>query len=137
MHHNVAPEIVLLVDDEEPIRRVVRQFLTYSGYTVLEAKQPDEALQLAKCYLGPIHLLITDVMMPGLTGFELAKRLELMRPRMKVLYMSAYQNVKSRSDLDRDGLVLLEKPFARTSLLGKVREVLGSAHAERAQRAEA
>ena len=98
-----------------------------SGYQVLEATEGPEALQVAKDYSGPVHLLLTDVIMPHMTGKELAERLKQSRPEIKVLYMSGYAAdvISSRGSLD-PGESYIAKPFSLDSLLTKVREILSS-----------
>jgi two-component system, cell cycle sensor histidine kinase and response regulator CckA len=117
-------ETVLVVEDEESLRMLARICLEGNGYRVLDAPNAAAALDLAKKYGGRIDLLLTDVVMPGMTGRALAKRLTVLRG-VKVLYMSGYNNalVDHHGILDRD-TVLLEKPFTLHSLLTKVYEVL-------------
>jgi two-component system cell cycle sensor histidine kinase/response regulator CckA len=118
-------ETILLVEDELAVRDLARKFLEETGYHVLEAAGGAEALELARSYCGEIHLLMTDVVMPGISGRELAQQLLDIRPGMKVLYMSGYTDdtVIERGILDR-GVVLLQKPFTRRGLARKVRELL-------------
>ncbi|MCP4514842.1 MAG: response regulator, partial [Delftia sp.] len=85
-----ASETILLVEDDPAVRLVTRQFLRDSGYTVLEAARGDEALRLCEQRQGPIHLLLTDVIMPGMSGDQLAEHLAQIRPDMRVLYLSGY-----------------------------------------------
>jgi PAS domain S-box-containing protein len=116
-------ETILLVEDEQGVRQLTRQALCLQGYTVLEASHPDEALQIESEYDGPIHLLLTDVVMPGMNGRQLADRLVDLRPDLKVLYMSGYAD----EALGPDGTLgreLLAKPFTPAGLVRKVREVL-------------
>ena len=123
-------ETVLLVEDEEHVRRVARQFLEIRGYSVLEAKNGDEALQLAHSHPGPIHLLLTDVVMPGMNGRELWQRLSW-RPEMRVLFMSGYpENAIVQHGTLEPGVMYLQKPFTLNALTHKVREVLNHATAE-------
>jgi CheY-like chemotaxis protein len=123
-------ETVLLVEDEEHVRRVAREFLEIRGYSVLEAKNGDEALQLAHSHPGPIHLLLTDVVMPGMNGRELWQRLSW-RPEMKVLFMSGYpENAIVQHGTLAKGVMYLQKPFTLNALTHKVREVLNHVTAE-------
>src|SRR6266498_3120647 len=85
-------ETVLVVDDEAAVRSAVREILQPTGYLVLEAGSGEEALRICAGQEGPIHLLLTDVMMPGMSGPEVAQRLARMRPGMRVLYMSGYSD---------------------------------------------
>jgi CheY-like chemotaxis protein len=131
---HLGTETVLVVEDEEPLRMLARICLEGNGYRVLDAPNAAAALELAGKHGGRIDLLLTDVVMPGMSGRELAKRLSALRG-VKVLYMSGYNNDLIDHDgiLDRD-TVLLEKPFTLHSLLTKVYEVL---HRESAKDAEA
>jgi signal transduction histidine kinase/ActR/RegA family two-component response regulator len=118
-------ETILVVEDEEKVRQVTVQILTKNGYTVLEASHGDEAKQICEEHGGPIHLIVTDVVMPGMNGRQLAKSLEPHHPEMKVLYMSGYTDdaIVHHGVLDK-GLHFLQKPFNLEDLLKKVREVL-------------
>ena len=118
-------ETVLLVEDEEPVRALARKVLEAHGYTVLEARRGDDALGLASRHDGPIGLLLSDVIMPGMNGRELAQRLTSLRREMKVLYISGYTDnaIVSQGTLER-GTALLQKPFSPEALTRKVREVL-------------
>ena len=99
-----------------------------TGYRILDAGDGDEALRVAQNHEGPIHLLLTDLVMPGMNGKELAQRLEGLRPEAKVLYMSGYAGdiLTPEGAGETDGS-FLAKPFRLDSLAAKVREVLGSA----------
>jgi response regulator RpfG family c-di-GMP phosphodiesterase len=118
-------ETILLVEDEEFVRALARQVLQQSGYTVLEARHGDEALEISRQYHGPIHLMVTDVAMPQMSGIELAKRFASVRPEMKVLFMSGHPEraLTDRGELEL-GAPYIGKPFALTALTGKVRELL-------------
>jgi PAS domain S-box-containing protein len=118
-------ETVLMVEDEESLRHVTREFLQSSGYRVLEASHPAEAIRIVEQHHQPIHLLVTDVVMPKMSGRDLAQRLLSMRPDLKVLYMSGYTDdaILQHGVLDR-GVAFLAKPFTRASLARKIREVL-------------
>ena len=118
-------ETILLAEDERDVREVAREFLTLSGYTVLEAKDGAEAIEVAQRHPGPIHLLVTDMVMPGMGGRELALRLAPVRPDMRVIYMSGYTEYATvrQGELQNDE-VLLTKPFTRSILARTVREVL-------------
>ena len=120
-------ETVLLVEDEEDVRGLARELLEAAGYTVLEAADPHEALRACEAGGGRIHLMLTDVIMPGMSGRELATRAARMRPGMKVLYMSGYAEAPAGgSDLLEQGAALVAKPFTPDSLLDKVRQTLAS-----------
>jgi two-component system cell cycle sensor histidine kinase/response regulator CckA len=121
-------ETVLLVEDEEPLRVLARTCLEGHGYLVLDAHDATQALELAANHHGPIHLLLTDVIMPGMSGHDLAHRLVADQPGMKVLYMSGYTSdlIDQYGILNQD-TVLLEKPFTLHSLLSKVHQTLHAA----------
>jgi len=118
-------ETVLLVEDEDEIRRLARELLTEYGYTVFEARDGSEALLIAERHTGPIHLLLTDVIMPRMNGRALAERLAPLRPEMKVLYMSGYTDTAivhhGRLDAETE---FIPKPFMPEDLALKVRSAL-------------
>jgi CheY-like chemotaxis protein len=118
-------EVVLLVEDEVGVRELAREYLEMSNYTVLVAENGYTALELAAMHAGRIHLLMTDVVMPGIGGRELAERITKLRPEIKVLYMSGYteQAVNQQGILTGDA-VLLQKPFTLATLASKLREIL-------------
>ncbi|HTF24424.1 MAG TPA: PAS domain S-box protein [Candidatus Limnocylindria bacterium] len=121
-------ETVLLVEDAQPLRELARELLEASGYTVLEAGSGAEAIQVAEQHLGPIHLLLTDVVMPGMDGPKVAECITRIYPGIKVLYASGYTDdaIVHHGVLD-SGITLLQKPFTHATLTNKVREVLGVA----------
>jgi PAS domain S-box-containing protein len=128
---SVAPEpgteTVLLVEDEANLRYLARQFLEKQGYRVIDAADGAVAMQIAVAHEGVIHLLLTDVIMPGMNGRELAQHISEIRPNVKVLYMSGYtENVIGRNGTLDAGVRLLQKPFTLRDLKSKVREVLDS-----------
>ena len=115
---------ILLAEDDGAVRRLARDVLTNQGYTVVDARDGDEALTISREYPGPIHLLIADVVMPGLSGPDLAERLNVERPDTRVLYTSGYtENLMIRAGFEH-GLATLAKPFLPADLLRKVSEVL-------------
>jgi len=118
-------ETVLLVEDEPMVRKLAREVLQSQGYTVLESSTGSEALRICQEHPGPIHLLLTDVVMPGLSGRETAERLIPLRPAMKALYMSGYTDdaIVRHGVLEAD-TAFLHKPFTPEVLACKVREVL-------------
>ncbi|HEX4600634.1 MAG TPA: response regulator [Gemmatimonadales bacterium] len=119
-------ETVLLVEDAAAVRTVTRQVLERQGYTVLEAPSGDVALQIAAKHHGPIHLLLTDVVMPGVSGRQLAERLVGLRPEIVVLYTSGYtDDAVVRHGVLEAGVAYLQKPFTADRLAHRVREVLG------------
>jgi two-component system, cell cycle sensor histidine kinase and response regulator CckA len=118
-------ETVLLVEDEESVRSLSRSILKRYGYTVLEAGSGKDGLDVARNYPLPIHLLLTDVVMPEMGGTDLASRLETLRPGVRVLYMSGYtDDAVFRHGLLEKGRVFLQKPFTPENLARKVREAL-------------
>jgi PAS domain S-box-containing protein len=127
VHEPPSPghETILLVEDEETLRRLARQSLENQGYSVIDAADGASAIQISQTHKGPIHLLLTDVIMPGMTGRELANHLSPARPEMRVLYMSGYteNHIGHNGTLD-EGITLLQKPFTLPALKAKVREVL-------------
>jgi CheY-like chemotaxis protein len=118
-------ETILLVEDAEPLRTLTKEILEHSGYTVLEAGNGIEAIQVAHNSHGPIHLLLTDVIMPVMGGEQLSAQLTRIRPNMKVLYMSGYPNDGiALPGMLASGVMLLEKPFSREILMRRVRQAL-------------
>ena len=117
-------ETVLVVEDEQSLRTFTSTLLQNSGYMVLEAEGGEEALSLAEQYKKPIHLLLTDMIMPGMNGPAVAERLASLHPETKVLFMSGYTGFISRGLIDPRA-VLVSKPFTREELLRKLREALG------------
>jgi CheY-like chemotaxis protein len=124
-------ETVLLCEDEERIRKLVFAMLRKQGYKVLEADSPAVAIRLARDYGGPIDLLLTDIVMPQMSGLDLAKTIQESRPDAKVLYMSGYTDNRVNASwvLDSNAPFLL-KPFTASGLMEKVREALGTETAQ-------
>ena len=118
-------ETILLVEDQEGVRDLISEFLVNNGYIILTASNGEEALQVAQRHDGPIHLLLTDVMMPKMGGRELAHRLAKVRSETSVLYMSGYSDFAASDHQSSDSTIpILEKPFALNHLACKLREVL-------------
>jgi hypothetical protein len=120
-------ETVLLAEDEDAVRRLVKRALELHGYSVLSARSGEEADSLERSHLGPIHLLLTDVVMPGMGGRELADLIKSRRPQLKILYMSGYTNdevVRHGISLARDAF--LQKPFMPSDLIAMVRATCAS-----------
>jgi DNA-binding NtrC family response regulator len=118
-------ETILLVEDEPAVRELTRMVLAGRGYSVIEALNPQDAERLAANHGAEIHLLLTDVVMPGISGRELAKRLTGRHPNLRVLYMSGYTyNVIAEDGTLEEGLSFLQKPFTPQVLAQKVRETL-------------
>jgi PAS domain S-box-containing protein len=119
-------ETVLLVEDEDMVRNLVRDILVQTGYTVLEARHGVEAVRVCEQYGAPIHLVITDVVMPEMGGTELVHRLTRMRPDIKSLYISGYtDDALIRQGVRREEVSFLHKPFTRQVLTQKIRDILG------------
>jgi two-component system cell cycle sensor histidine kinase/response regulator CckA len=123
-------ETVLLVEDDDQVRAVARGILSKSGYRVLDARNAGEALLRTEAHAGPIHLLLTDVVMPHVSGPELAKRLATLKPTMRILFMSGYvdDGVLRRSVVE-SLVAYVQKPITPEILTAKVREVLDAADA--------
>jgi two-component system, cell cycle sensor histidine kinase and response regulator CckA len=120
-------ETIFLVEDEESVRTLTRTLLEEAGYTVIEASNGIQALEAAGSYSRPIHLLLTDVVMPGMNGPTLADSMLVTHPKMKALCTSGYTSTFANfSGLVDRGVRLLQKPFSRDMLLRKVREVIDS-----------
>jgi CheY-like chemotaxis protein len=118
-------ETILLVDDEEPVQYVVREILERRGYRVLTACDGEAALKVSSDFQGPIHLLLTDIVMPRMNGLEMAKRMTADRPSIKILYISGYPDtVMLDQGRVSSGRYFLRKPFSAATLARKVREVL-------------
>jgi len=123
--HEPGTETILFVEDEQSVRELVSEYLKVCGYKVLEAADGMQALELAAAHSGKIQLLITDVVMPRVSGRELAARLAATRPDLKVLYISGYTDDSVfRHGVLQGGMAFLQKPFNLKSLATKIREVL-------------
>jgi signal transduction histidine kinase/CheY-like chemotaxis protein len=127
-------ETILLVEDDEQVRELAREALCVSGYEVLVAETPKAAIALCLSHRSQIDLLLTDVVMPGLSGPELATQVTAIRPEIKILYMSGYtaQAIVHHGELDANTF-FIQKPFTPSSLSAKVREVLNSVLASSSQ----
>jgi two-component system cell cycle sensor histidine kinase/response regulator CckA len=124
-------ETVLVVEDEEAVRSLVCKTLESHGYKVLEAQGADHALRILEEYAQPIHLLLTDVVMPRMSGKELAQRLSVVCPQVKVLYMSGYtDDAIVRHGILEPGVSFIQKPFTPRTLAQRVREVLDAGRRE-------
>jgi PAS domain S-box-containing protein len=120
-------ETILLVEDEEAVRDLASRILSAKGYSVVAARNTKEAEQFSEKHAGDIHLVLTDIIMPGTSGRELARRISARRPRTRILFMSGYtDNVLAEGGVLEAGLSFLQKPFTPGALLQKVREVLDS-----------
>jgi nitrogen-specific signal transduction histidine kinase/CheY-like chemotaxis protein len=122
-----AAQTILVVEDEETVRALVGTVLRQHGYTVLEAADAGAALQLGAEHPGPVHLLVTDVVMPRVSGHQLAQRLQALRPGLKVLYLSGHtEDAILRAGVREAEISFLPKPFTPEDLARKVRDVLAS-----------
>ncbi|HYW42198.1 MAG TPA: PAS domain S-box protein [Bryobacteraceae bacterium] len=131
-HSHCGSETVLVVEDQDEVRKLTAALLKDRGYRVLEAEGGGEALVIAERHSGPIHLLLTDVVMPHMTGREVAERFLNLRPAARVLYMSGYTgDVLVRRSILESAAACLVKPFTAETLAGKVREVLSEPRAPR------
>jgi CheY-like chemotaxis protein len=118
-------EAILLVEDEEAVRELASVVLAAQGYRVIEAENPAHAEELSAKHSSEIQLLLTDVVMPGMSGRELARRITARSPKLRVLYMSGYtDNVIATGGVLEPGVSFLQKPFTPRALTVKVREVL-------------
>jgi CheY-like chemotaxis protein len=118
-------ETVLLVEDEDIVRQIANEILTMNGYQVLQASHGDEALDVSRQHQGVIDLMVTDVVMPVMGGPELARRLAMTRPKMRVLYMSGYtDDAIVRHGVLQEQTAFLQKPFTAEAFARKLREVI-------------
>jgi CheY-like chemotaxis protein len=118
-------ETVLLTEDEQDVREIAREFLESGGYKVIEAKNGKEAIAIAAEHRGKIDLLVTDMVMPGMTGQELAVQLQREHPGVSVVFMSGYSEHAATEMANADPSVrLMTKPFSRGAILRTVREIL-------------
>ena len=124
-------QVVLVVEDEPPMREVTRRLLARNGYDVLAVASRLEAIELVAGYQSPIDLLVTDIVMPHMKGRDVAERVQSMRPDIGVLFMSGYTQglLGPQGVLEPSELHLIAKPFAEATLLSKVREVLAARRA--------
>jgi DNA-binding NtrC family response regulator len=129
--HAVPPggtETVLVVEDAEPLRMLVRELLETAGYAVLDAEAPDKAIALLKSTPGSIHLVLTDMVMPRMSGLELARRVATLKPEARVVFMSGYsdQAMVDEGTLP-PGTPFLQKPFTLDDLMLTIRRALDAA----------
>jgi len=116
-------ETILIAEDESAVRDLASEFLRSAGYTVLVAQDGTEALSIAK-KSGKIHVLLTDVVMPGMRGPELAEKLKSLRPEIKVVYMSGYLDFAEKDGEFLDGSAFLQKPYSREELIQKIADTV-------------
>jgi len=120
-------ETVLLVEDDRRLRILMGNTLREAGYTVLQAPDAEDALEVARTHATPIHLLLTDVVMPGMNGRVLSERVKLLRPEILVLFMSGYSNdAVLRHGIQTASAHFIQKPFSMDTLMTRMRELLQS-----------
>ena len=120
-----TPQTVLVVDDDPAPRGLAAVFLAKLGYAVLQAADGKAALQAAKAHKGPLHLLLTDVIMPGMNGPQLAEAVRKSRPETRVAYMSGFgDDLLAQQGIDLEGVILVPKPFTSEELASWVRAAL-------------
>jgi CheY-like chemotaxis protein len=117
-------ETVLLVEDEDAVRALAREVLRRNGYVVLEARHGVDALAAAERHHGAIHLLVTDVVMPHMSGRELAQRLTALRPQIRILFMSGYTDHALLPEDLTPGAEFMQKPFTPDTLARRIRRIL-------------
>ena len=118
---------VLVVDDEEAVRRLACRMLTWTGYQALEARHGREALATIEQHAGPIHLILTDIKMPGMSGRELGRHVEERWPGLPILYMSGFASEVFQGGILEAGAPFLAKPFTQDDLAAKVKALLAPA----------
>jgi CheY-like chemotaxis protein len=120
-------QTILLVEDEDSVLKLGKRLLESLGYQVVTAPGPEEAIQIVTGYAGDINLMITDVVMPGMNGRDLANTIRAIRPGLRCLYMSGYTAdvIASRGVLE-EGVPFIQKPFSLDALASKVHELLGT-----------
>ena len=118
---------VLVVDDEEAVRRLACRMLTWTGYQALEARHGREALATIEQHAGPIHLILTDIKMPGMNGRELGRHVEARWPGIPILYMSGFASEVFQGGILEAGAPFLAKPFTQDDLAAKVKALLAPA----------
>jgi CheY-like chemotaxis protein len=125
-------EVILVAEDEECVRLLLRNLLEGKGYTVLEGGNGEEAMEIARCYAKPISLLLTDLVMPRMGGRELAERFSAMHPEARVLFMSGYtDDLSLRESLVHGEMEFIQKPYTMNMMLGTVRRLLDQAKERR------
>src|SRR5262249_11693864 len=117
-------ETILVCEDDNLVQTLIQAILTESGYRVLSASRAQEALDLAESHDGPISVLVTDVVMPQMSGPELVERIAPIRPDLKILFLSGYSGEMLRNRALPEGSAFLEKPFDEASLLESIRTLL-------------
>jgi two-component system cell cycle sensor histidine kinase/response regulator CckA len=125
--HAGGTETILVLEDNDQLREVAVKFLRSAGYSVLESGDPEKALEIARTHNGEIHLLLTDVVLPKMSGRVVAEKLREIRPETKVLFVSGYtDDVIVRHGILDENIAFLQKPYSRKDLTFKIRTVLES-----------
>jgi CheY-like chemotaxis protein len=117
-------ETILLVEDAEPLRLLIRELLESAGYSVVDAEAPDMALELLERAARPVDLVLTDMVMPRMSGQEFAKRLAVTQPRARIVFMSGYSDQAIGEDVLEPGALFLQKPFTMDALMQMIRRAL-------------
>jgi len=121
----IGDETILLVEDDDSVREMIKTFLEPAGYNILQAQNGFDALETSKTYEGEIHLLLTDVIMPKMNGQEVADELKKTRPEMQIIFMSGYtDDVIAHHGVLEAGVNFIQKPVTLSRLAKKLREVL-------------
>jgi CheY-like chemotaxis protein len=124
MTRSTSAETILVVEDADVIRKMVCAMLAQGGYTVLEAADGQEALQVLEVQSGPVHLVLTDMIMPHMNGTELAQHVSQRHPNLPIIFMSGYNEDPVVRGMERGGSIFLAKPFTATALAEKIRQAL-------------
>lgn len=123
------PKTILLVEDEHMVRNLLREVLERAGYEVLACAHPDEGIETCRMHIGPIDLLLTDVVMPGMNGKEMANRIVRMLPELRVVFMSGYTEHVLLKDGQLDARIeYLQKPFSLKTLRQRLARVMNDSH---------
>lgn len=128
---NGRVETILVVEDAEPIRKMVCSMLSFSGYNCLEAADGKEALRIVKTSPNAVDLILTDILMPHMNGTDLAREVSSLRPDLPVIFMSGYSDDPVVRTLEGSPALFLPKPFTATALTDKIRTVLDRRYAPR------
>ena len=130
MTRSTSAETILVVEDAAVIRKMVCAMLAQGGYTVLEAADGQEALQVLEVQSGPVHLVLTDMIMPHMNGTELAQHVSQRHPNLPIIFMSGYNDDPVVRGMERGGSIFLAKPFTASALAEKIRQALDHARNE-------
>jgi two-component system cell cycle sensor histidine kinase/response regulator CckA len=130
MTRSTNAETILVVEDADVIRKMVCAMLAQGGYTVLEAADGQEALRVLEVQSGPVHLVLTDMIMPHMNGTELAQHVSQRHPNLPIIFMSGYNDDPVVRGMERGGSIFLAKPFTATALAEKIRQALDHARNE-------